>query len=111
MILQKRNIQVFAWTYKDLRDVCEHKIGLDEGVAPVRQRHYKMNFKYSLLVKEKVGKWLETCFIYKTHINECVSPIVVYPRRMENCQFVKIYVHWGMLSCEHYAVSEKNKWK
>ena len=43
----KRNIQVFAWTYKDLRgvppEVCEHKIVLEEGVAPVRQRQYRMN--------------------------------------------------------------------
>ena len=36
----KRNMQVFAWTYKDLRgvppEVCEHKIVLEEGATPVR---------------------------------------------------------------------------
>jgi hypothetical protein len=36
----KRNIKVFAWTYKDLRgvppEICEHKIVLEEGTTPVR---------------------------------------------------------------------------
>lgn len=43
----KRNIKVFAWTYKDLRgvppEVCEHRIILEEGTMPVRQRQYRMN--------------------------------------------------------------------
>ena len=59
----KRNIKVFAWTYKDLRgvppEVCEHKIVLEEGTTPVRQRQYRMNPKYSLMVKEEIDKLLE----------------------------------------------------
>jgi transposase InsO family protein len=81
----KRNIHVFAWTYKDLRgvppEVCEHKIVLEEGVAPVRQRQYRMNPKYSLLVKEEIDKLLEAGFIYKVPYSEWVSPIVVVPKK------------------------------
>ena len=81
----KRNIKVFAWTYKDLRgvlpEVCEHKIVLEEGTAPVIQRQYHMNPKYSLMVKEEIDKLLEAGFIYKVPYSEWVSPIVVVPKK------------------------------
>ena len=47
-------------------------IVLDEGVAPVRQRQYRMNPKYSLLVKEEIDKLLEAGFIYKVPYSEWV---------------------------------------
>lgn len=56
----ERNIQVVAWTYKHLRgvprDACEHKSVLEGGVPPIRQKQYKMNLKYSLLVREEIDK-------------------------------------------------------
>ena len=46
---------VFAWTYTDLKGVppnlCQHKIELMEGTFPVRQHQYRLNLKYSLMVK------------------------------------------------------------
>ena len=81
----KRNIKVFAYTYKNLRgvplEVCEHKIILEEGTAPVSQRQYRMNPKYSLMVKEDIDKLLEAGFIYKVPYSEWVSPIVVIPKK------------------------------
>ena len=81
----KNNIKVFAWTYKDLRgvppEVCQHKIVLEEGTAPVRQKQHRMNLKYSLMVKEEIDKLLEAGFIYKVPYSEWVSPIVVVPKK------------------------------
>jgi hypothetical protein len=54
---------------------------LEEGVAPVRQRQYRMNPKYYLLVKEEIDKILEAKFIYKVPYSEWVSPIVVVPKK------------------------------
>ena len=57
----------FAWTYKDLkgipREVCQHCIILEPNTKPVRQRQYRMNPKYSLMVKEEIDKLLECGFI------------------------------------------------
>ena len=40
----KHNMDVFAWTYKDLKeitlDVYEHRIILEPNTKPVRQRQY-----------------------------------------------------------------------
>ena len=81
----KRNIKVFAWSYKDLRgvppEICEHKIILEEGATPVRQRQYRMNPKYSLLVKEEIDKLLEAGIIYPVPYSDWVSPIVVVPKK------------------------------
>ena len=81
----KRNIKIFAWTYKDLKgippEICEHKIVLEEGFTLVRQRQYRMSPKYSLMVKEEIDKFLKEGFIYKVPYSAWVSPIVVVPKK------------------------------
>jgi hypothetical protein len=76
---------VFAWTYKDLKgvppDICQHQIVLEPNAKPVRQIQYRMNPKYSLMVKEKIDKLLECGFIYPVPYSEWVSPIVVVPKK------------------------------
>ena len=62
-------------------EICQHKIILEEGTTPVRQRQYTMNPKYSLLVKEEVDKLLEVGIIYPTPYSDWVSPIVVVPKK------------------------------
>lgn len=83
--LFKNYIQVFGCTYKYLRGVLpedyEHKIVLEEDVTPMRQRQYRMNSKYSLLVKKEIDKLLGVGFIYKVPFSEWVSPIVVVPKK------------------------------
>jgi hypothetical protein len=76
---------VFAWTYKDLKgvlpDICQHQIVLEPNAKPVRQRQYRMNPKYSLIIKEEIYKLLECGFIYPVPYSEWVSPIVVVPKK------------------------------
>ena len=83
--LLKKILQVFGCIDKYLRGVlledCEHKIVLEEGVTHVRQRQYRMNFKYSLLVKKEIDKLLKVIFSYKVPLSEWVSPIVVVPKK------------------------------
>jgi hypothetical protein len=76
---------VFAWTYKDLKgvppEICQHQIVLETNAKPIRQRQYRMNPKYSLMVKEEIDKLLECGFIYPVPYSEWVSPIVVVPKK------------------------------
>jgi hypothetical protein len=59
---------VFAWTPTDLEgipsELGEHAIDLQEGAVPVRQRQYRLNPRYSLMVKEEIDQLLEAGFIY-----------------------------------------------
>ena len=49
---------VFAWSPSDLTGISprlgEHKIDLVDGAVPVRQRQYRLNPRYSLMVKEDI---------------------------------------------------------
>jgi hypothetical protein len=75
---------VFAASYKDLkkipRNIVEHKIDLMEGAIPIRQKQYRLNPKFSMLVKKELNKLLDAGFIYPVLSSEWVSPIVVAPK-------------------------------
>jgi hypothetical protein len=77
----KSNKSAFAWTYKDLKgvppEICEHQIILENNVKPIRQRPYRLNPKYSLMIHEEIKKLLECGFIYPVPYSEWVSPIVI----------------------------------
>ena len=72
---------VFAWSSPDLTRISphlgEHRIDLVEGAVPVRQRQYRLNPRYSLMVKEDIERLLEAGFIYPVVNSEWVSSIVV----------------------------------
>ena len=76
---------VFAWSPSDLTGISptlgEHRIDLVEGAVPVRQRQYRLNPRYSLMVKEDIDRLLEAKFIYPVVNSEWVSPIVVVPKK------------------------------
>ena len=59
---------VFAWSPDDLQgippELGQHHIHLVDGSAPVRQRQYRLNPKYSLMVREEIDSLLKTGFIY-----------------------------------------------
>jgi hypothetical protein len=59
---------VFAWAPTDLEgipaELGEHTIDLQEGAVLVRQRQYRLNPRYSLMVKEVIDRLLEAGFIY-----------------------------------------------
>jgi hypothetical protein len=64
----KDYFDVFAWTPTDLEgipaELGEHAIDLQEGAVPVRQRQYRLNPRYSLMVKGEIDRLLEAGFIY-----------------------------------------------
>ena len=84
---------VFAWSPSDLTGISpklgEHNI---EGVVPVRQRQYRLNPTYLLMVKEDIDWLLEAGFIYPIVNSEWVSTIVVVPKKVGADGKVKIRV-------------------
>ena len=87
---------VFAWSPSDLTGISprlgEHRIDLVEGAIPVRQRQYRLNPRYSIMVKEDIDRLLEAGFIYPVVNSEWVSPIVVVPKKVRADGKVKIWV-------------------
>ena len=87
---------VFASSPSDLTGILprlgEHKIDLVEGAVPVRQRQYRLNPRYLLMVKEDINRLLEAGFIYSVVNSEWVSPIVVVPKKIGADGKVKIRV-------------------
>jgi hypothetical protein len=77
---------VFAWAPTDLEGIPaklgEHTIDLQEGAVSVRQRQYRLNPRYSLMVKEEIDQLLEAGFIYPVNNSEWVSPIVVVSKKL-----------------------------
>jgi hypothetical protein len=82
----KEYFDVFAWAPTDLEGIPaklgEHSIDFQEGAVPVRQRQYRLNPRYSLMVKEETDRLLEAGFIYPVNNSEWVSPIVVVPKKV-----------------------------
>jgi hypothetical protein len=62
-------------------EIYQHRIILESNAKPIRQRQYRMNPKYSLMVKEEIDKLLECGFIYPVPYSEWVSPIVVVSKK------------------------------
>jgi transposase InsO family protein len=77
---------VFAWKHSDItgipRELGEHRIDLMLGARPVRQRQYRLNPKYSLMVKEEIDRLLEADFIYPVLTSEWVSSLVIVPKKL-----------------------------
>ncbi|KAL3699620.1 hypothetical protein R1sor_017642 [Riccia sorocarpa] len=76
---------IFAFQMSDLKgilpEIGTHRIDIKSGAVPVRQRQYRLNDKYSLLVKENLDSLLSAGFIYPVLSSEWVSPIVVVPKK------------------------------
>jgi len=81
----KRHKSSFAWSYHDLKgvplEICKHNIILEPDAKPMRQRQYRMNPKYSLMVKEEIDKLIACGFIFEVPYSELVSPIVIVPKK------------------------------
>ena len=94
--LLKEFADVFAWSPSNLTGIPstlgEHQIDLVDGATPIRQRQYRLNPRYSLMVKEEIDRFLEAGFIYPVSNSEWVSPIVVVPKKVGADGKVKIQV-------------------
>ena len=57
-----------AWSPSNLTKISprleEHKIDLVEKAVPIRERQYRLNPRYSLMVKEDIDRLLKARFIY-----------------------------------------------
>ncbi|OAE34645.1 hypothetical protein AXG93_3267s1130 [Marchantia polymorpha subsp. ruderalis] len=77
---------VFAWRVEDMKGIParygEHRIDLLDDAILIRQRQYRLNPKYCLLVKEKIDKYLSAGIIYPVLSSEWVSPIVIVPKKL-----------------------------
>jgi hypothetical protein len=55
---------MFAWTYKDLKDIplelAQHRIELDKSIPLAHQTKYKMNPNYVIVFKHDINKLLTT---------------------------------------------------
>ena len=94
--LLKKYADVFAWSPEDLQgiplELRQHHIDLMDASTPIQQRQYRLNPKYSLMVKEEIDSLLKAGFIYLVCNSEWVSPIVVVPKKVRADRKVKIRV-------------------
>jgi hypothetical protein len=76
--LLRKYIHLFAFSYKDLREVTmeQHKIELLLNVKPIRAKQGRWNPRYTAMVKEELDKLLEARFIKPVEITEWVSLVV-----------------------------------
>ncbi|CAM6094486.1 unnamed protein product [Calypogeia fissa] len=77
---------IFAWRHGDIIEIDkrlgEFRIDVVPGATPVRQRQYRLNPKYSMMVKEEIDKLLEADFIYTVVTSDWVSPVVIVPKKV-----------------------------
>jgi len=80
MALFREFIDVFAWSYKDLRgfDPCviQHSIPLEEGVVPIRQRQCHVNPKLDALIRKELDKMLDVNIIFPVWYSKWVANLV-----------------------------------
>lgn len=53
-----------------------------KNVVPIHQRQYRLNPKYSLIVKDEIDKYLSAGIIYPVLSSELISPIVIIPKKL-----------------------------
>jgi hypothetical protein len=77
--LLHKYIHLFAFSYKDLREVTmeQHKIELLPNAKSIRAKQRKWNSRYTAMVKEELDKLLRVGFIRPVETIEWVSPVVL----------------------------------
>jgi len=81
--LLRKYIHLFAFSYKDLREVTmeQHKIELLPNAKPIRAKQGRWNPRYSSMVKEELDKLLEARFIRPVETTKWVSPVVLASKK------------------------------
>ncbi len=89
---------VFAWTYKNLKEIplelAHHKIELDPIIPLAHQDKYKLNPNYVIEVKQDIDKLLGARFIEFVEVT-WLSPIVVVLKKNGK---LKIYTDFRKLN-------------
>ena len=76
---------VFAWSYQDMpgldSDIVQHKLPLNLGSSPVKQKLRRMKPEMSLKIKEEVRKQFDAGFLAVARYPEWVANIVPVPKK------------------------------
>ena len=75
---------IFAWSYQDMLgldlDIVQHKLPLNPGSSPVKQKLRRMRPEMSLKIKEEVRKQFDAGFLVVARYPEWVANIVTVPK-------------------------------
>ena len=74
-----------GWRIDDIkginREICEHRIFLEEDSKPTRKPQRRLNPHIFEVVKKEILKWLKADFIYAISDSPWVSPVHVVPKK------------------------------
>ena len=76
---------IFAWLYQDMPGldlgIVQHKLPLNSGSSPVKQKIRRMRPEMSLKIKEEVRKQFDAGFLAVARYLEWVANIVPVPKK------------------------------
>ena len=76
---------IFAWSYQDMSglnpDIVQHRLPLNPGSSPVKQKLRRMKAEMSLKIKEEVKKQFHAGFLVVARYPEWVANIVPVPKK------------------------------
>ena len=83
--LQQDYQDIFAWSYQDMPglndDIVKHKLPLNPGCSPVKQKLKRMRPEMSLKIKDEVKKQFNVGFLAVARYPEWVANIVPVPKK------------------------------
>ncbi|MBE2321274.1 RNA-directed DNA polymerase, partial [Solirubrobacter sp. CPCC 204708] len=83
--LLRENIEVFAWSYKDMpgidTDIVQHFIPTNPEVKPVKQKLRRMKPEWALKIKDEVVKQMNAGFLQVVEYPEWLANIVPVPKK------------------------------
>ncbi|KAL0366906.1 UNVERIFIED_CONTAM: Transposon Ty3-G Gag-Pol polyprotein [Sesamum radiatum] len=84
----KANLDVFAWTVRDLEgvdpEVMTHKLNVNPTFQPVRQKKRSFGTERNEIIKEEVEKLLTTGYIRPVQYPEWLANVVLVPKANKN---------------------------
>jgi hypothetical protein len=95
--LLHKYIHLFAFSYKDLREITmeQQKIELLPNAKPIRTKQGRWNPKYITMVKEELDKLLEAGFIRPVETTEWVSHVVLALKKNGK---LRVYINYKVLN-------------
>jgi hypothetical protein len=101
--LLRKYIHLFAFSYKDLKEVTmeQHKIELLPNAKPIRAKQGRWNPRYMAMVKEKLDKLLEAGFIRHVETTEWVFPMVLALKKNDKLRVCVNYKALNKITKKH----------
>lgn len=77
----KNNLDVFAWSHKDMPgisvDIIQHRLNVDPGKKPVQQKRWVFAPERNKAVMDEVNKLLAANFIREVYYPKCLANVVM----------------------------------